>query len=124
MAAPMFARYTPQSRRAIYFACAAALDMAAPDIDSNHILRGLLVDKESRANKLFHLRELFPEDAVQQDKLKDRTIQSKAPPLNRDGSRLQPRRLINLRTIGSTLITLCWVSYMTNLAPQRRSLAE
>jgi ATP-dependent Clp protease ATP-binding subunit ClpC len=65
----MFQRYTPQSRRAIYFAREAALHADAVDIESRHILLGLLVDQDSRANTVLRLRELSTEEAAVQRNL-------------------------------------------------------
>jgi ATP-dependent Clp protease ATP-binding subunit ClpA len=67
----MFQRYTDETKRAIYFAAQLALYDGAEVIDSNHLLRGLLTDCEARANTIFRLCQLFPEDAAKQSTLKN-----------------------------------------------------
>ena len=70
----MFQRYTDETRRAIYFAAQLALYEGAEVIDSTSLLRGLLTDAESRANSIFHLCQLFPEDAAKQSTLKGQQV--------------------------------------------------
>jgi ATP-dependent Clp protease ATP-binding subunit ClpB len=70
----MFQRYTAETKRAIYFAAQLALYESAEVIDSNHLLRGLLTDSESRANTIFRLCQLFPEDAAKQSTLKSQQV--------------------------------------------------
>jgi ATP-dependent Clp protease ATP-binding subunit ClpA len=70
----MFQRYTDETKKAIYFAAQLALYECAAVIDSNHLLRGLLTDTESRANTIFRLCELFPEDAAKQSPLKNQQL--------------------------------------------------
>jgi ATP-dependent Clp protease ATP-binding subunit ClpC len=53
----MFDRFAAASRRAIYWARTVAIHSNANHIDSEHVLRGLLVESESRANRLLHLQE-------------------------------------------------------------------
>jgi len=67
----MFQRYTNETKRAIYFAAQLALFEQATVIDSTYLLRGLLTDAESRANNIFRLCQLFPEDAAKQSTLKN-----------------------------------------------------
>jgi ATP-dependent Clp protease ATP-binding subunit ClpC len=58
----MFERYTEESRRAIFFARYSALSSGKAAIDSNHLLLGLVWEKGTRANALFQLRALLPEE--------------------------------------------------------------
>lgn len=60
----MFERYSIPSRRAIYFARKAALQAGATEIDSIHLLTGLIEEKSSHANSLFRLDERFPREAA------------------------------------------------------------
>jgi ATP-dependent Clp protease ATP-binding subunit ClpC len=66
----MFEHYTHESCKVIYFAREAALHAASAHIDSIHVLVGLLADTTSRANIVFRLRELFPEETARQASLK------------------------------------------------------
>ncbi len=61
----MFERYAPSSRRAIFFAREAALHESDSDIDSHHLLLGLLREP-NRANSIFRLSDLLPDDARRQ----------------------------------------------------------
>ncbi len=70
----MFERYTDETKRAIYFSAQLALYEGAAIIDSTFLLRGLLTDAESRANGIFHLCQLFPEDAAKQATLKSQQV--------------------------------------------------
>jgi ATP-dependent Clp protease ATP-binding subunit ClpA len=83
----MFQRYTPSSRRAIFFARETAMTTGASVINSEHILLGLLVGEDFRANTLFHLRELLPVHAASQSNLKHHPVGGKEPPLSKDGKR-------------------------------------
>jgi ATP-dependent Clp protease ATP-binding subunit ClpC len=66
----MFQRYTDETKRAIYFSAQRALYDGAPRIDSTHLVLGLLMDDDSRANRIFRLRERLPEEAAKQSMLK------------------------------------------------------
>lgn len=70
----MFQRYTDDTKRAIYFAAQLALYEGAEVIDSTFLLRGLLTDAGSRANSIFRLCELFPDDAAKQATLKGQQV--------------------------------------------------
>jgi len=70
----MFQRYKDEPKRAIYFAAQLALYEGAEVIDSTFLLRGLLTDAESRANSIFRLCQLFPEDAAKQSTLKSQQV--------------------------------------------------
>ena len=61
----MFERYAPSSRRAIFFAREAALHDSESDINSHFLLLGLLREP-NRANTLFRLSELLPDEAQRQ----------------------------------------------------------
>jgi ATP-dependent Clp protease ATP-binding subunit ClpA len=56
----MFERYTESARRAIFYARAVAVLNEAAAIDSIHLLCGLIWGDDSRAQRLFQLREIFP----------------------------------------------------------------
>lgn len=56
----MFERYTEPARRAIFYARAVAVLNGAVAIDSIHLLCGLIWGDDSRAQRLFQLREIFP----------------------------------------------------------------
>jgi hypothetical protein len=62
----MFEHYTHEGRRVIYFAREAARHAASSEITSMHVLLGLLVHESSRADTLFRLRQLFPEETARQ----------------------------------------------------------
>jgi ATP-dependent Clp protease ATP-binding subunit ClpC len=83
----MFKRYPPPSRRAIFFAREAALAAGAAEIDSMHLLSGLVLEKPSRANGLLKLDERFPEEAARMRALK-RATERKDIPLTRDSKRI------------------------------------
>jgi ATP-dependent Clp protease ATP-binding subunit ClpC len=81
----VFERYTEESRRAIFFAKQTALKENRPAIDSGHLLLGLLNERNTRADTVFHLRNLLPDEAAQQallTKQRNETI-----PLTDDGKR-------------------------------------
>ena len=58
----MFERYTEEGKRAIFVAQQIAVYTGAEAIDSSHLLIGLLAQKECRANTVFSLRELLPQE--------------------------------------------------------------
>jgi ATP-dependent Clp protease ATP-binding subunit ClpC len=84
----LFDRFTEESRRAIYFAREVALSAAARAIDSEHILLGLLIEKNSRANTLFSLRQLLPEQFAQLINVKLHPVGGRELPLAIDGKRV------------------------------------
>jgi ATP-dependent Clp protease ATP-binding subunit ClpC len=73
----MFQRYTLEIKRAIYFSAQRALYERAQAIDSSHLLLGLLTDDDSRADKLFRLRELLPQETAKQLALNDQNVGNK-----------------------------------------------
>lgn len=75
----MFERYTEPARRAIFFARLTALHEKAGMISPDHLLAGILSEKSGRANMLFHLRELFAEDAARQDVIKKKQLHGHLP---------------------------------------------
>jgi ATP-dependent Clp protease ATP-binding subunit ClpC len=83
----MFDRYAPPSRRAIYFAREAALHAGADSIDSTHIASGLLVEEPTRANRLFHLSQRFPEETARLRAL-TKLPQARDIPLSKDSRRI------------------------------------
>lgn len=56
----VFERCTPLARRAVFFARWLANVEGAPAIDTVHLLKGLMWDKDSRAVTILNLREFFP----------------------------------------------------------------
>ncbi len=66
----MFERYSTASRRAIFYARAVALTDGAAEIDSIHLLWGLMVEKSSQANALFKLKDRFPEESARTRKMR------------------------------------------------------
>jgi ATP-dependent Clp protease ATP-binding subunit ClpC len=70
----MFQRYTDEMKRAIYFGAQRARYDGASAIDSSHLLLGLLMDDASRADSVFHLHELLPEETAKQALLKSANI--------------------------------------------------
>jgi ATP-dependent Clp protease ATP-binding subunit ClpA len=62
----MFQRYTTETKRAIYFAAQCALFEGSAQINSTHLLHGLVTDHESRANTVFRIREILPEETARQ----------------------------------------------------------
>ena len=57
---PVYERYSEPARKAIYYATLLARADEAAYIDSVHLLKGIMLGDESRADTLFHLREHFP----------------------------------------------------------------
>jgi ATP-dependent Clp protease ATP-binding subunit ClpC len=62
----MYQRFTDEAKRAIYFSAQRAAFESAPVIDSTHLLLGLLTDDNPRLERIFHLRELLPQEATEQ----------------------------------------------------------
>jgi ATP-dependent Clp protease ATP-binding subunit ClpA len=62
----MFQRYTTETKRAIYFAAQRALYEGATNIASLHLLLGLVTDHDSRANTVFGIRQILPEETAKQ----------------------------------------------------------
>ncbi len=83
----MFERYTDQCRRAIFFARQTALQRGAAAINSGHLLLGLVTEKETRADTVFRLRELLPEEAAQQAVEIEQPMMKGNIPLSNDGKR-------------------------------------
>ncbi len=83
----MFERYTDQNRRAIFFARQTALQLGAAAIDSGHLLLGLVTEKETRADIVFRLRELLPEEVAQQAVEIKQPMMKGTIPLSNDGKR-------------------------------------
>jgi ATP-dependent Clp protease ATP-binding subunit ClpA len=85
----MFDRCFPTARRAIFFARYVAVMDEAAYIDSGHLLRGLMWDKDSRADALFDLREKFPFYRGYPYKVADYQTVAKipGPPLSSQGKR-------------------------------------
>ena len=83
----MFKRFAPPARRAIYFAREAALHAGSGNIDSAHLLSGLLVEQSTRVNQLFHLSERFPEETARLRAL-TKFPQPRDIPLSKDGKKV------------------------------------
>jgi hypothetical protein len=110
----MFERYTDECKRAIFFAQQTALREGATAIDSRHLLLGLLSEAETRADVVFRLRDLFPEETTAQIWL---TTESSlkgpipSPPTVRGASLIWLGRRMVSMIIGSILNTLFWASF-------------
>lgn len=83
----MFRRYAPPARRVIFFARESALHGGSSDINSSHILSGLLVEESTRVNKIFQLSERFPEETARMRALV-RFPQPRDIPLSEDGKKV------------------------------------
>lgn len=83
----MFERYTEQCKKAVFFAQQTALRGGAPAIDSGHLLLGLLTEPQTRADTIFQLRELFPEETARQNNLPKEPLVKGRIPLTDDGKR-------------------------------------
>ena len=83
----MFNRFPRPSRHVIFYAREAALNMGAAQIDSTHLLRGLMLEDSSRANSVFRLAELFPQEAAEVRKMQ-RAHEQKDIPLAKEGKRI------------------------------------
>ena len=83
----MFGRYTDQCKRVIFFAQQTALCGRATAIDSGHLLLGLLSEGGTRADALFRLRDLFPEETAKQTNLIKQNSLKGTIPLTVDGKR-------------------------------------
>ena len=83
----MFDRYSPPARRAIYYAREAALYSPSTEINSNHILSGLLVEQSSRANTVLQLNKIFVDEAARMCALQ-KFPQPRDIPLSRDSKRI------------------------------------
>jgi ATP-dependent Clp protease ATP-binding subunit ClpA len=66
----MFDRYTEDTKKAIYFAAHTALHEDAAEITSAHLLLGLVTNAKSRANNIFRLCEMLPDETARQSSLK------------------------------------------------------
>jgi ATP-dependent Clp protease ATP-binding subunit ClpC len=86
----MFERYTESARRAIFYARAVAVLNGAATIDSIHLLCGLIWGDDSRAQRLFQLREIFPLHRGCSHKSGDLkpVTTVKGPPLSEDGKKV------------------------------------
>jgi len=96
----MFQRYTDETKTAIYFAAQLAVVECAAAIDSNYLLRGLLTDSESRANSVFRLCELFPEEAAKQSALKSQQANNKCELTIKETSRQSAVKKVAPNMIG------------------------
>ncbi len=83
----MFERYTDECKRAIFFAQQAALREGATAIDSGHLLLGLLSEGGTRADVVFRLRGLFPEETAKQISITTQGSFKGTIPLTADGKR-------------------------------------
>jgi ATP-dependent Clp protease ATP-binding subunit ClpA len=87
----VFARYTEESRRAVFYAQQTALHTGATVIESGHLFLGLLCEQKTRVNQIFRLREAFPDETAEQITLMSKLIKAKPLkgqiPLADDGKR-------------------------------------
>jgi ATP-dependent Clp protease ATP-binding subunit ClpC len=83
----IFRRYPEPSRRVIFYAREAALYARANEIDSMHLLAGLLVEPSNRAARIFHLADRFPEESARMRSLKI-FPEPRILPLTRDCKRI------------------------------------
>jgi ATP-dependent Clp protease ATP-binding subunit ClpC len=84
----VFARYTEESRRAIFFARQTALLTNSATINSEHFFLGLLSEAQTRADQVFHLRAVFPIEADQQSTLAEQKPVKENIPLTTDLKRV------------------------------------
>ena len=84
----VFERYTDQSKLVIFFARNAAVKGGSELIDSGHLLLGLLAEKRNRANRVFHLRDLLPEETSRQRLLKKQPVVEGTLPLSLECKRV------------------------------------
>jgi ATP-dependent Clp protease ATP-binding subunit ClpA len=83
----MFKRYSPPARRVIFFAREIALHAGSDQIDSTHILSGLLIEQSTHVNRGFQLSSHFPDETARLKGLK-RFPQPKDIPLSSDGKKI------------------------------------
>jgi ATP-dependent Clp protease ATP-binding subunit ClpC len=84
----MFERYTDQCKRAIFFAQQTALRGGSALIDSGHLLLGLVTEKDTRAETIFRLQELLPEESAKQVALPAQPMMKGTIPLSNDSKRV------------------------------------
>ena len=84
----VFERYTEESRRAIFFTQQTAFHGGATTINSGHLFLGLLSEARTRANRIFQLREAFPNETAQQSSLAKRKPIKGGLPLTDDLKRI------------------------------------
>lgn len=80
----MFRRYSNPARRVIFFAREIALHAASNEIDSTHLLSGLLIEQSTQVNKVLQLSSRFPEETARLKGLK-RFPNQRDLPLSREG---------------------------------------
>lgn len=83
----IFNRYPPPSRRAIFYALETALHAGAQEVDSVHLLSGVLFESTTRANTLFSLEERLPAE-VKTARAVTMVPNPKTLPLARDSRRV------------------------------------
>ena len=83
----VFERYTKQCKRAVFFAQQTALRGGATSIDSGHLLLGLLSEPGTRADTVFRLRELMPDEVSRQKGVLKENIVKGTIPLSLDSRR-------------------------------------
>lgn len=93
----MFERYVEQGRRAIFYAALAAA-LESTNIRTEHLLVGLCA-RESRANSLFRLRELLPEQTAIFAKLTSVYPLTKDPALADDSKNALTHTVIEARRL-------------------------
>jgi ATP-dependent Clp protease ATP-binding subunit ClpC len=97
----MFERYTQPARIAIYCARHSALHAKSDEIDTGHVLLGLL--RDPRVNTLFRLRELLPAEvaALNEEGLE---VVKKDIPLSHDA-----KRVLAYTAIEADLLNDVWI---------------
>lgn len=101
-----FNRYTSPARRVIFFAREAALNSNAIEIDSLHILSGLILEDGAKEENLFRLGELFPEQFAQMRNMK-RSVEPRDIPLTREAKRVLARSAIEADALDNYWIDTC-----------------
>lgn len=86
----MFRRYSNPARRAIFFAREIALHAGSNQIDSTHLLSGLLVEQSTQVNRILLLSSRFADETARLKALK-RVANPKDIPLSPDGKKIVGR---------------------------------
>ena len=83
----MFRRYSNPARRAIFFAREIALHAGSNQIDSTHLLSGLLVEQSTQVNRILRLSSRFADETARLKELKI-FANPKDIPLSPDGKKI------------------------------------
>ena len=106
----MFERYTDECKRAIFVAQQIAIYKGAQELEPAHLLIGLMAQKGCRANRIFRLRELLPDDAhVPADRGRWTFVKGRTIPLGADGKRAVADSAREARELGVfCFLALAW----------------